>query len=177
MGKKKKQPSLSERYERLKHENRQYVDEIRRLEDTLRSLRTQIGWTRNLDPDQQRILKTLHHALDTLALMASANQAIRTDRVRAKGANEAEFNPEPVWAHNRLAAELDHLAQRADDIRSFAHRPREVRRARNTCRRCHQPLSIALRRYCDWCGHPLPGRAITVQNLEEDEPTDSSSDG
>lgn len=165
--KRKRSPSLSDRYEQLKRENQRLAEDKTALHGTIRELRQLIGWTRNLNPDQQAILRDYHDALDTLALLAAATQSTPTDRIRAKSAHGAGHDPTPHWASIRLTAELHDLARRTDTIRGFTHRPTEQRSAARTCRHCRQPIDVTLRRYCDWCGQPLRREAPQSDNSPE----------
>lgn len=148
--------TAAERIRILEEQNTRLLESVERHKASIRELHQQLGYTENLAADHLAVVKRYLRELDTLALLESANKAIRYDVVRAGGSTHAPIpNAAPVWAHNRLVHELDHLAERADSIARFNRTPEEVRQLRPRCSSCHRPVDHTWILHCAWCGHPL----------------------
>jgi hypothetical protein len=155
---KSRQPSLYDRLDTCQRQRAELVDTLQAKDRTIAQLRDQLGFVANLDTAAAATVRAYLNRVDTLALLSSANQAIRPDRERVSGsAADRAFDPTPVYAHNLLTRELDHIARRADALAGFIHLRTQIA-ARSLCRHCHHPIDISWPRHCAWCGHPLSER-------------------
>lgn len=155
--------TAAERIRILEEQNARLVEKVERHKASIRELHQELGYTENLPADHLAVVRRYLRELDTLALLESANKAIRYDVVRTGGTTEAPIpDAAPVWAHNRLVHEIDHLSERADSIAQFTRSPVEVRQLRPRCRACHRPVDHTWPRHCAWCGETIDGGIFKV---------------
>lgn len=151
--------TAAERIRILEEQNSRLLEKEKGYNASIRGLHQELGYTENLATDHLAVVRRYLRQLDTLALLESANKAIRYDVVRSGSSTHAPIpDAAPVWAHNRLVHEIDHLAERADSIAHFTRAPTDVRQLRPTCRSCHHPIDHTWPRHCAWCGETLPNR-------------------
>lgn len=157
-GKRSKRPTtMAQQLTTCQEQNKKLIKEKAARDRTIQDLKRELGWKDNLDPKHQATIRAFLNALDTTALLASANRSIPTDGgPRAASRNPAgRPDPTPVYAFNRLVQELDHLDELTRHLNTFNRLTPDTPRARRSCRSCHKPIDHTWPRHCAWCGHPL----------------------
>lgn len=151
----RKAQSRGERIAELERKLASAEKDKKALEGTVEELRKQIGWVRNLDVEYQGTLRRLLFELDTTALLADANQAIRSDIPKVSGGGELPmFDAKPVHAENFLLQVMDHLERVVAVVATWNHSTPAVTR-RPRCKRCRSDLDLLTDRFCSRCGLDL----------------------